>query len=326
MKKHFIIGLMLILLIGGATVIAQDEDNAITWTMISDEPLSPYGEIRTWNSNFNEPGAVIYHDEQYHLFVNGYQGLPANNGIGYRVSDDGVNYEWATEDPLLRRDDMPNDPLAIAATDVLVQEDGTWVLYYYNFNASGWPRIRGTMGRATASHPAGPWTPDADPILVGGEEDSWDERSVAYASVIAHEGAYVMYYIGENSRGIESLGRAISDDGIVWEKDPEPVFELDPDLGEGTNFVVNQVIYDGERWILAYKFNRIAVGIAISDDGITWERYGGNPIMSPSAIEGINQIGYISFMMDDDGQYMLFIEGNDGSGRTQVYGAIVDIP
>jgi predicted GH43/DUF377 family glycosyl hydrolase len=134
-----------------------------------------------------------------------------------------------------------------------------------------------------------------------------------------------MYFIGQDGRSRESLGRAVSEDGIAWEKDPDPVFELDPGLNEGISFVVNQVVYDGERWILAYKFSRSAIGIATSDDGITFERYPDNPILTALDLDGINQIGYMSFLVDDDGGYMLYFEGNSG-GRTQVYAATVTIP
>lgn len=324
MKKIILLCTLLALSLGMGA-LAQDDNNTITVTLVSDETISPHGERGSWNSTYNEPGAVIFYEGQYHLFVNGYPGFPADNGIGYRVSDDGINYEWGTEEPILLSADMPNDPIAIAASDVLVQDDGTWVLYYFNFNSAAWPRIAATIGRATADNPAGPWTPDEDPVLTGGEDGSWDERSVAYASVIPFEDGYVMYYIGENARGIESLGRATSADGIMWEKDPEPVFMLDTSLREATSFVVNQVVYDGERWILAYKNTRSTIGIATSEDGITWERYADNPIISAAQIDGVNTIGYTSFMVDEDGGYMLFLEGNIGS-QTQVYAATVDIP
>lgn len=301
------------------------QDNEITWELLSDETISPHGERGTYNSTYNEPGAVIYHDGQYHLFMNGYAGFPANTGIGYRISDDGVNYEWASDEPLFSRDDVIGNQVAIAVTDVLILEDGAWVLYFYNFNSSAWPRVRGTIGRATAETPLGEWIIDEEPVLIEGEGGSFDERGVTFASVTAVEDGFVMYFIGEDEDGVESLGRAVSEDGIVWEKDAEPVFELDTSLDEGTSFVVNEVIYDGERWILAYKSQGAAVGFAFSEDGIAWERYPDNPVMSASELDGINSIGYISFMMDEDNSYFLFIEGNIG-GRTQAYVATVTLP
>ena len=315
--KHLVFAMVMFVL---SVSLVWGQDEAITWELVSIEPVSPHGAATDWNSIYNEPGAVIYYEGQYHLFVNGYSGFPSNNGIGYRVSDDGINYEWATEEPILRRDDMPNEPLAVAASDVLVLDDGTWVLYFFNFNSSAWPRIRATIGRATASNPTGPWTVDDDPILT----PEGDNRSVAYASVLPVEDGFVMYYIVEDRRGVERLARATSEDGITWEKETEPVFELDATLGEGTNFVVNQVVFDGERWIMAYKFNRNSIGFAFSEDGITWERYADNPVLSSTDIEGLTDIGYLSLLLDDMGQFTLFFEGNIG-GQTQVYAAYINL-
>lgn len=303
--------------------IAQED--AISWELATEETISAYGDSGSWNSTYNEPGAVIYHEGQYHLFVNGYAGFPTNTGIGYKTSDDGVNFEWASDEPLFRRDDVPGNQVAIAVTDVIILEDGTWVLYFYNFNSSAWPRVRGTIGRATANEPLGEWTIDEEPVLIEGEDDSFDERGATFASVTAVEDGFVMYYIGENARGVESIGRAVSEDGITWVKDSEPVFEMDTDLREGTSFVVNEVIFDGEGWILAYKSQRAGIGFAFSEDGIEWERYSDNPVITSADIEGINNIGYISFMMNEDGDYKLFLEGNVGN-RTQVYLANITLP
>jgi predicted GH43/DUF377 family glycosyl hydrolase len=316
-----IVGLML-----GIVVGAQDDDMAITWTLVSELPVSPVGAPGDWNSTWNEPGAAIYHDGAYHLFVNGYPGFPAANGIGYRISEDGVTYDWVSDEPLLRSEEMPNDPISIAASDVLVREDGIWVLYYFNFNSSNWPRIEATLGRATASDPAGPWTPDDDPVFVPDDDtDAWDSASVSYASVIPVEDGFVMYYIGQDRLGHEALGRATSEDGITWERDPEPVFVPSLDFLENDSFVVTQVIFDGERWMMAYKRSRQSIGIATSEDGIIWERYTDNPILSSSDVDGINQIGYLSLIVDEDGVYTLYFEGNIG-GRTQIYAATLDIP
>lgn len=322
MKKPL---LFIILALFSLASYAQDE-NTVTVTLVSEQPISEYGRPGRWNSTYNEPGAVIFYEGQYHLFVNGYPGFPRDNGIGYRVSDDGISYEWVNTEPVLRSENMPNNPIAIAASDVLIEEDGTWVLYFFNFNSANWPQIEATIGRATAENPEGPWTVDENPVLSPSEEDgAWDSESVAYPSVIQTENGYVMFYIGQDTVGHERLGRATSSDGIVWEKDGEAVFELDPSLGEARFFVVNKVIFDGERWILAYKNSRSSIGLAFSDDGINWERYANNPIIRETDIPRVDTIGYMNFMQDEAGIYWLFIEGNT-SDRTQIYAAEVSIP
>lgn len=313
MKKLCLVLFMLVL---NNMAFAQ-ESPTHGWELVSPDPISSFGERGTWNSTYNEPGAIIFHEGQYHLFVNGYTGAVQNNGVGYRVSDDGITYNWVSTTPILESANLPNAPLAISATAVLVQPDGTWVLYYQNFNSLNWPRIEATIGRATASNPAGPWIADENPVLTG-TAGTWDAESVAYASVIPYEDGYVMYYVGSDTEGVERIGRATSADGITWEKDTNPVFELDAEQGEQAYFVVNQVIYSEGRWIMAYKNARHTVGLAYSSDGITWERDANNPILQSQDIEGASGLGFISFLAEGEGMYQLVVEANIGS-RTQVY-------
>lgn len=320
MKKLIITLLMLSL----SAVFTSAQSDEITWELVSDDPISEHGAAGSWNSVWNEPGAVIYHDGLYHLFVNGYDGYPANTGIGYKTSEDGITYDWVSDEPLFSRDDVAGNPIAIAVTDVLILEDGTWVLYFFNSNSARWPRVQGTIGRATSDSPDGDWVIDDEPVLVGGEGSAWDRDSVMFASVTQVDEMFVMHYIGENS-GIERLGRATSEDGIVWEKDPEPVLEFDVTLAEPVSFVVNQVVYDGEQWIMAYKSRRTAIGFAFSVDGISWERYPDNPVISATDIEGINAIGFVSLLRDNDNNYTVFLEGNIGN-RTNIYAATVNLP
>ncbi|MEL7436869.1 MAG: hypothetical protein AAFN11_23220, partial [Chloroflexota bacterium] len=193
MKKLIFMLLMLLVTAGFASAQSQQ----ITWEFVSDEPISANGEAGSWNSAWNEPGVVIYHDGLYHLFVNGYDGYPANTGIGYKISEDGVTYEWVSDEPLFSRDDVSGNPVAIAVSDVIVLEDGTWVLYFFNSNSATWPRVQGTIGRATSDSPDGEWVIDEEPVLVIGEGSDWDRDSVVFASVTQVDDLFVMHYIGE---------------------------------------------------------------------------------------------------------------------------------
>jgi hypothetical protein len=59
------------------------------------------------------------------------------------------------------------------------------------------------------------------------------------------------------------------------------------------------------------------LGLAISTDGIHWERYTGNPIFKPSDIKGARQFWFTNAVLKDDVIY-LFVEG-DISQTTQIY-------
>ena len=112
------------------------------------------------------------------MFRNGFQGWPAPVQIGYLTSDDGINWTEASEDPVMMSTDVPYAKVAALASDALVLDDGTWVLYFYTWDPSPARMSPGAIGRATASDPLGPWTPDPEPVLNPGSEGSWDELEV----------------------------------------------------------------------------------------------------------------------------------------------------
>ncbi|MGB1289113.1 MAG: hypothetical protein ACPG7F_21445 [Aggregatilineales bacterium] len=146
--KRFIT-VLLLLVFASLSAFAQDE-SLPEWTPVSDDPIAEHGDSGSWNSTYNEPGDVVYYEGEYHLFTTGFPGFPAKSGIGYLTSEDGITYEWVSEDPIITTDEVDYAGLAIDTSSVIVEEDGTWVLYFTVFNSGNWPRIAGTIGRATA--------------------------------------------------------------------------------------------------------------------------------------------------------------------------------
>lgn len=308
--KQWLIGGLVVVLVALIPGLVSADDG---WKLVTDEPLVRHGEVGDWQGIWNEPGAVLYRDGVYHLFTTGYPGFPAKSGIGYLTSEDGVNFEWTSEEPVLRTADVEYAPVSIGASAVLVTDEGQWVLYFYIFNRTSWPAVYGAIGRATADDPNGPWTPDPEPVLVAGAEGDFDVNGVLYPSVIATDEGYVMYYTGSDSRNRESIGMATSTDGIAWEKQG---MVLEPGSREGHDFLVNEVIYDGEQWVMAYKTSRSSIGLATSTDGLTWERSESNPIARASDL-GFAALGYISLLQVDDA-YVVYFEGNHGT-YTDIY-------
>lgn len=94
-------------------VLAQGEEPL--FTLADEEPLiSPAGSRSEWDGQYTDPGAVVYHDGQFHMFRNGFNGWPASVQVGYLTSADGVAWTEVSEDPvfttqdLLRRPGVPN--------------------------------------------------------------------------------------------------------------------------------------------------------------------------------------------------------------------------
>jgi hypothetical protein len=143
------------------TLTAYAQDTAPTlFTLYSDQPVMPHGDKPTdWDYTYTDPGAVIYHDGKFHMFRNGFNGWPASVQIGYATSEDGLKWTEVSPDPVMMTKDVPYAKVAALASDVVVQDDGTWVMYFYTWNTFSGKNADGAIGRATAKNPAGPWTP-----------------------------------------------------------------------------------------------------------------------------------------------------------------------
>jgi predicted GH43/DUF377 family glycosyl hydrolase len=301
----------------------------------TDAVISNSDSVADWDGIYTDPGAVLYHDGRFHMFRNGFNGWPASVQIGYLTSEDGVNWTEATEDPVLKTEAVPYAGVAALASSALVEDDGTWVLYFYTWEKGSPVNSPGAIGRATADSPLGPWTPDAEPLLKPGSEGAWDSLMVNAPSVLKTEDGYVMYYAGFDKRGLPSgkIGMAASDDGIHWTKYDNPktsdaeFAESDPVFWVEGDLMAHQpnVIYTPEEgWGMMYRQVKPGAGnmtlqLARSDDGITWETLTTDPIWTLTSIPGARGFWWTRLLRQED-TYYLYIEA--GVGRnTRIFAA-----
>ena len=313
---------------------AQESD---LFNLVSEEPVvASSGSSRDWDGRYTDPGAVLYHDGQFHMFRNGFNGWPASVQVGYLTSPDGITWTEATEDPVLTTDEVAYAEVAALASSALVEDDGTWVLYFYTWDSSSGSNSPATIGRATATEPIGPWTPDPQPVLLPGVAGSWDEKHVSTPRVLKNEAGYVMYYTGYDERGLQSsmIGMATSADGITWTKydDPStteaPFAESDPvvtPFSSSTFIHQPNVQQTPEGWVMIYREamgrpRTMSLNYALSEDGIRWERALDEPFWTANSIPDSNGFWFTALAYHDD-TYYLFVEGAWGAG-TSIFAAI----
>jgi mannose-6-phosphate isomerase-like protein (cupin superfamily) len=150
----------------------------------------------------------------------------------------------------------------------------------------------GVIGRATAPGPAGPWQADLEPVLLPGGEGTWDAAGLEWPSVQTTPDGLVMYYSGRpTSLGHRMIGRATSQDGIVWEKyddlstmealfaESDPVFAAsEPWATTGVDRARVQLTPEG--WVMVYQSGALVKrGLAFSPDGIRWVSHPNNPVL-----------------------------------------------
>lgn len=266
--------------------------------------IGPNGD--GWNDNFPVPGPVIEHDGILHMFYTGHTFASPNlerGRVGLATSADGNDWAFLDPEPLFDGSELPWTGASIYPTTGLVADDGTWILWFStvprSFSVRG-----GSIGRATAPGPAGPWTVDPEPVLTPGGEGTWYAKGVNAPSVVRTADGYHLYFDGHiddiDSEPDRAIGLLTSSDGIVWEMhdDPttggiyegsDPVFTHGPDgAWDAARVMAPQVVATDDGFALAYlsswrRADRPGflqdLGYATSDDGITWQRAATNPII-----------------------------------------------
>ena len=283
-KKWLIFSLIVSLLCLSA-VFARAQDPETTYFDL----YNPQAVVPRRNLQFTDPGAVVVHDGTFYMFHNGFNFWPGRVGVYLSTSADGYTWERMDNLPIFGIDDVPFGGFTALATSAVVDDDGTWVMYYYVMTEEeNFPPI--SIGRATAPEAIGPWTADAEPVLTQGAEGTWDSFAVTQPSVIRTDDGYVMHYMGMDSETAR-IGMATSEDGINWTKydDPETTEDLyaesdpviysmdNPELPENQQQVWQpsvQLTPDG--WVMIFKngvgqlANGSMIYLATSDDGINW--------------------------------------------------------
>ncbi|HJR81653.1 MAG TPA: hypothetical protein VJ821_16390 [Anaerolineales bacterium] len=285
--------------------IFQGDDPAIP---IVTHNLSP--EIQNLYIN---PGAVLFHEGQFHMFFNSFTAWPGLVKVGYMISDDGYDWQMAQDAPVLTTDQIPFGDGEADASSVVMLDDGTWVMYFHTISA-------GEIGRATAASPLGPWTVDAEPVLKPGPEGAWDQLGLEWPSVVKDEDEFRMYYGVKTAEG-HAISFATSADGILWTKynDPETTdeqfAESDPVLTKGIDWEYHRVdrprvVKSPDGWVMIYQAG-ISVelrGLAVSNDGIHWEKYPENPIFNEDVFPIPNAKTWDTNLLYHDGTYYYFME------------------
>jgi predicted GH43/DUF377 family glycosyl hydrolase len=293
------------------------------FTLAGPDPVLRHGGPESWFGEVVEPGAVILHDGEFHLFFNGFTGWPARAAVGRAVSPDGVNWEPVPGAPLLDSNRADFEGFTFFISSVIELETGDWVMYLYTLD-EGRDGAPGGILAATAAELAGPWELRPGYVLSPGEAGSWDASRVTQPHVLRIGAGYRMYFSGyENDRlqGARAIGIASSPDGLAWEKSPAPVFTPSEELGawDGHRVFQPRVLQTGDGFLMLYKANvsvgrAEAWGFATSLDGLAWERHPGNPLFE----EGTYGIDFrrngIAELIEVDGDLLLYLEVLERNG------------
>ena len=315
------------------TIPLEPDSNRIPstdlFTLFSEEPVIYHNDSAEVPMHLAFPGAVVYHDNLFHMFHNELEWWPAQVHTFYSTSPDGRNWTRVTNEPLFLGEAL-NAPYTAYVSSVLVEEDGTWVLYFYTIdNPVGWEAItEGSIGRATAPAPTGPWTADDKMVLTAGKQGTWDSLCVQNPSVVRTETEYVMYYTGYSERQA-AIGMATSPDGIEWTKNEEPIFTRSGESGSWDNaFMIDpRVVLTPDGWVMLYSRSyKVGThgpyGIAVSSDRINWKR-SDEPVASG---ENVGPFIWAANLLYHDNTYFIYVQSGQVRGRGSDFSSSIESP
>jgi len=188
--------------------------------------------------------------------------------------------------------------------------------------------VSGTGSGAGVSLVSG-WTKHAsNPVLNLGANGTWDDAYIEDASVILDGTTYKMWYAGQDGSNWR-IGYATSPDGITWTKyASNPVVDLGTSgAWDDATVLYSSVILDGTTYKMWYSGNDgtdYRIGYATSPDGITWTKYGSNPVLNLGTNGTWDDAWvYAPSIMLDGTTYKMWYTGQDGTTWRFGYATLV---
>ena len=196
---------------------------------------------------------------------------------------------------------------------VLYNADSSW--YEMWFTAGAQISFPYTIGFAKSLDGITWEVYSSNPVLIP-EAGKWDAYTVLAPYVLRENGQYKMWYTGcATTQLLYSIGYATSPDGINWTKHASnPVFEPGTSNWESASVAYGCVIPYSNGYKMWYgggssSWSETAIGYATSPDGITWERYTGNPVLLSGATGQWDHIVFGPRVLYIDNSYYMYYTG-----------------
>jgi hypothetical protein len=296
----------LLILCGGQVAVAQ-----VDWQW---GPLVVgHGPPGAWNEEGQRVGGVVFDGALYHLYAIGGDLWGGELVVGHWWSSD-VAGPWVEDtNPVLEPGD-PGEWDDFRIYTLAVHFDRSTFHMWYRGDG-GVPGSPGPtyVGYASNDDGFGEWSKDYQnnplPGLEPGDPGTWDEGGVSPHTVLFDGTAYHMWFTAGDGVGTWRIGHASSGDGLVWEKDPDPVF-WPTEPWEGEHVYVPSVLPDrgaGLGMWYTGADTEAALGYAVSPDGIHWGKWRAwgdwpfNPVLLP--IPPCNRVDFSAMLREGDTIY-----------------------
>ena len=251
------------------------------WIRDRDKPCLSLGERGDFDDMHMFAPCVAFEDGLFRMWYCGATGDVAGRvfKVGLATSADGVHFSRHSSSPVLsfaddRRSVLTATLLRSPAGSVL-REGGELRMW---FSACDFPSGNGLHTLHQSSSTAGvAWSIPSEPLL----------EHVYAPTVIREPDSYRMWYIDVQAEPW-SVRHATSTDCSNWQVSDDPVLEVDEDWEHQRLFYPTVLRCDGLylMWYGSYSAHapdemKTALGFAVSEDGLKWQKHPENPVFGP---------------------------------------------
>ena len=221
------------------------------------------------------------------------------DGVAHRIlratSLDGR--AWTKEGVALDVGQAPWDFTSVSAPFVL-KEGGSYRMWFHGASAAGAQIYYASSTDGSA------WTVEGL-ALARGAAGEWDRGWVHYPFVARNGTDYWLYYAGWDGAATTRIGLAVASGPTGFVRHPEnPILSPGAAGAWDDAGVFTPSVLPGTLWRMFYVGNDPGtnqLGLAYSPDGLSWTRWPGNPLLSPSPGPTWDDAGILSaFLVPDD--------------------------
>lgn len=258
------------------------------WERDTDGPVVTLGEKGEFDDTHLLAAMVAKEGDKYLMWYCGSSGFAHDLSkerspddrvyrLGLATSKDGKTFEKHSDGPVFALNEGTRSvltPTILRNPDGTLQRvDGKIRMWFSSANLGGGGRPHSIQAAESADGIS--WTNVSDDLITR-----------AYCPTVLKEGdEYRMWYT-EPGAYPWVMKHARSSDGLKWVVDEKPVME---ETQEWEHFVFNYptVSKVGDvylMWYISYMTDdklTTAIGFAVSEDGITWYKHPGNPVLRP---------------------------------------------